>query len=143
MNMQIETVIAATSAIIALLSLVATIFIFARAQKRSATLQVYQAQLDALKIGLENPHVLNWEPKPIGKLTPEQTKVYYQYIFILLNVAEMAELSESIMLEDRMVVEGYIKYHEQVLRAIPREITRTFSRKIRHKLRAKLPGSNW
>lgn len=141
--MQIETAIAGTSAIIALLSLAAAILIFSRAQRRSATLQVYQAQLDALKIGLDYPQVLNWEPETIGNRTSEQTRVYYQYIFFLLNVAEMAELSESQMLEDRMAIDGYIKYHENVLSSIPSEITRTFSPGLRRKLRAKLPDSNW
>ena len=77
-----EATIALMSAVISLAALAATVVFHFRTLKRNMTLHVYEAHRESLLVGLEHPHVLNWEPKIIGGRSPEENKEYYQYIFI-------------------------------------------------------------
>jgi len=104
---------------------------------------VYRAHLDSIQIGIDHPYVLNWEPERVGELNSEQTKIYYQYVFFLLNVVEMSEKSESVMLDRGQLIDVYANVHKDILMKIPPEICTTFSETTRAQLRARLPGSNW
>ena len=138
-----EANIAFLSAVISLAALFATITFYFRTLKRNMTLHVYEAHRESLLVGLEHPHVLNWEPQIIGGRSPKENKEYYQYIFYILNVAEMAKYSESPMMQQGKLMDGYIKGHQEILRAMPVEITRTYSDDLRKRIGNWLPGSNW
>ncbi len=106
-------------------------------------MMLYRAHLDSIRIGIDHPYVLNWAPECLGSLTSEQTKVYYQYVFFLLNTLEMSEKSESRMLDEGQLIDVYATVHKDILMNMPPEICVTFSEDIRGKLRSRLPGSHW
>ena len=139
----VPIVISAVSATVAILSLIATVFLFLKGQKRNATMVMYRAHLDSIMIGINHPYVLNWEPELIDGLNSEQSKIYYQYVFFLLNAAEMSEQSESNFLEEGQLLDLYADVHKGILTVMPEKICNTFSPRVRQRLRSKLPESNW